>query len=192
MAAQKVPFVTPEDYLAREREAKTKNEYIAGEIIAMAGGSQEHTAIASDIHVALANALRGGSWEVYNSDLKVRLIAAGPFFYPDVTVVCGQPQVDFDDCLQNPTLIVEVVSESTASYDRGEKFVYYRRFPMLRHFLVIEQANVFVEHWERNENGLWMLTAEHTDRAEQLVLGTLGVVIPLAEIYRRISFPDAQ
>jgi Uma2 family endonuclease len=81
-----------------------------------------------------------------------------------------------------------VASESTASYDRGEKFVYYRRFAWLRHFLVVEQARVFVEHWERNENGLWTLTAEHTDLAEQLALGSLSVTIPLAEIYRRISF----
>lgn len=102
MPVQKVPFVTPEEYLTREREAKTKSEYIAGEIIAMAGGSPEHTAIASDMHVALANALRGGSCAVYNSDLKVRS-TAGPFFYPDVTVVCGPPQIDYDDCLQNPS-----------------------------------------------------------------------------------------
>jgi Uma2 family endonuclease len=189
MAAQRIPLLTPEEYLARERDAPSKSEYIAGEIFAMAGGSPEHTAITSDTHVALANGLRGGPCEVYNSDLKVRISDAGPFFYPDLTVICGDPQFDFDDCLRNPTVIIEVASQSTALYDRSDKFSHYRRFPSLRDYVLIEQNRVWVEHWARGENGLWTLVGEHTEVTDRLNLTTLHVTVPLAEIYRRVTFP---
>jgi Uma2 family endonuclease len=192
MAAQRVPFITPQEYLAGEKIATTKSEYISGEIFAMAGGSLEHTVISSDVQLALGIALRGGSCEVYNSDIKVRVEEGGPFFYPDVTIVCGEPQSDFDDCLRNPTVLVEVLSESTALFDRSEKFFHYRRFASLQHYILIDQYKVMVEHWEKRDDGLWALVGEHTDLTDSLYINGLRVSIPLSEIYRRVSFPASE
>jgi Uma2 family endonuclease len=190
MAAQKIPLFTPQEYLDGERLAVTKSEYIAGEIIAMAGASPEHSAIATDTRWILRTALDAANsdCEVYDSDLRVRLNEAGPFFYPDITVVCGEPQFDYDDCLRNPTVLIEVLSDSTASQDRGVKFFHYRHFSSLRHYVLVEQGQVLVEHWERAQNGLWTLTAEHTDIAESVALSALRIKLPLTEIYRRVSF----
>lgn len=136
MAALHIPLFTPEEYLQREREAITKSEYIAGEIFAMAGGTHEHNMILGDTYRALGNRLefRGGQCDTHTSEQKVRIDNAGPFFYPDASVVCGPPIFDSDDCLRNPALIVEVLSSSTAAYDRGEKFRHYRRLSSLRHY----------------------------------------------------------
>jgi Uma2 family endonuclease len=191
MAAQRVPCVTPEAYLAHERQADTKSEYISGEVFAMAGGSPEHSAIATDTRRALGNALQAANrgCEVYDSDLRVRISDSGPFFYPDATIVCGEPKFDFDDCLRNPTVLIEVASESTALYDRSDKFAHYRRFATLRDYVLIEQNRMQVEHWERGSNGLWTLVGEHTEATDTLILSSLQIAIPLAEIYRRVTFP---
>jgi len=191
MAAQKVPFLTPEEYLEGERFAEVKHEYIAGEVYAMAGGTPEHSHISSDTQVALAVRLGERGCDANNSDLKVRVADAGPFFYPDVTVTCGAPTFDSDDCLRDPIIIVEVLSESTAAFDRGGKFFHYRRLASLRHYVLIEQDRMLVEHYERQDNGLWTLVGEHTEPAHRLAFSTLGIDIPLSEIYRRVRFPDA-
>lgn len=190
MVARKFAVVTPEEYLARERTALTKSEYIEGEILAMAGGKPAHNTLSMDTSLALgvhlANA--GGNCDVYNSDQKVRVDNAGPFFYPDVSVVCGEPTFDADDCLRNPALIVEVLSTSTADYDRGEKFRHYRRFPTMRHYLLIDQDQVRVEHYRHQEGIFWTLVGEYTRREDVISLPDMGIEIPLAEIYRRVTF----
>ncbi len=191
MAAQKVPFLSPEEYLAGERHADVKHEYIAGEAFAMAGGTPEHSHLSSDVQVALAVRVTERGCEVNNSDLMVRVGDEGPFFYPDVTATCGDPTFDADGCLRNPLLIVEVLSESTAAFDRGEKFFHYRRIPSLRHYVLIEQARMLVEHYERQENGLWTLVGEHTEPGHRLSLPALGADVPLSEVYRRVRFPAA-
>jgi len=193
MAAQKVPFLSPGEYLAGERQADVKHEYIAGEAYAMAGGTPEHTALSTDALRSLGNRLdaAGGRCDVYNSDVKVRVEDEGPFFYPDVTVTCGDPTFDADGCLRNPLLIVEVLSESTAAFDRGEKFFHYRRIPSLRHYVLIEQTRMLVEHYERQDNGLWTLVGEHTEPDHRLSLPALGADVPLSEVYRRVRFPAA-
>lgn len=193
MAAQKVPYLSPEEYLEGERFAEVKHEYIAGEAYAMAGGTPEHTTLSTDALLALGSHLGavGGSCDVYNSDIKVRVEDAGPFFYPDVTVTCGDPTFDADGCLRDPLLIVEVLSESTGRFDRGEKFFHYRRIASLRHYVLIEQDRMLVEHYERQDNGLWTLVGEHTEPDHRLSLPALGADIPLSEIYRRVRFPSA-
>ena len=191
MAALRVPLVTPEEYLARERQAETKSEYIAGEILAMAGGKPDHNMIATDLARALGNRLEtaGSACDVFNSDQRVRVADAGPFFYPDVTVVCGDPVFDGDDCLRNPALIVEVLSESTADYDRGEKFRHYRRLPSLRHYVLIEQDRMRVEHYRRREGVVWEPAGVYEAPTDRVALPDLDVELPLAEIYRRVTFP---
>jgi Uma2 family endonuclease len=190
MAALRIPLFTPEEYLAREREATTKSEYIAGEIFAMAGGTHEHNMLVGDTYRALGNRLEaaGGRCDVHTSEQKVRIDNGGPFFYPDASVVCGDPFFDSDDCLRNPTLIVEVLSSSTAAFDRGEKFRYYRRLPSLHHYILIETQQMRVEHYRQQSGVLWVPVGEYTQPEDVISLLDMGIEVPLAEIYRRITF----
>lgn len=184
-------FVTPEEYLAREREATTKSEYIAGEILAMSGGSPTHNMLAADAFFTLMQRLRaaGNGCNAVGSDQRVRVDDAGPFFYPDVTVYCADPTFDADDCLRDPVLIVEVLSPSTADYDRGEKFAHYRRLASLRHYLLVAQDRVHVEHYRRQGAGfLWAPAALYTDRAARIPLPDLGIDLPLADLYFQVTF----
>ena len=188
-------LVTPDEYLDREEKAETKSEYIAGEIIAMAGGKHPHNMIMGDTYIAIGSRLQaiGGSCDMHTSEQKVRASQPGPFFYPDITVVCGDPVFDDRDCLRNPHLIVEVLSDSTEEsgtrpegWVRGEKFRNYRQFESLQHYILIAQDRVYVEHYARLEGILWERIGEYADRAETLDLPSLGIAVPLAEIYRRI------
>ncbi|MDQ2809137.1 MAG: Uma2 family endonuclease, partial [Chloroflexota bacterium] len=142
---------TPEEYLAYERQVEYKNEYIDGQIIAMSGASRAHALIAMNIAWVLVTQLRGQPCEVYGSDLRVKVRAHGMYTYPDVTVVCGEPQLEdaHVDTLLNPTLIIEVLSPSTERYDRGAKFEYYRALPSLQEYLLIAQDQMLVEHFVR-------------------------------------------
>jgi Uma2 family endonuclease len=190
MVARTFALVTPEEYLARERTATTKSEYIAGEILAMAGGKPAHNTLCMDAALALGVhlAAAGGTCDVHNSEQKVRVDSSGPFFYPDVSVVCGEPRYDSDDCLRNPVLIVEVLSPSSADYDREWKFRYYRSFATMRHYILIDQEQIRVEHYRQQEGILWVLAGEYMRRSDSIALPDLGIEIPLAEIYRRITF----
>ena len=181
-------LVTPDEYLDREEKAETRSEYIAGEIIAMAGGTPNHSRLCVAVLAGLLLHLEaaGSSCEVFESNIKVRRENVGPFFYPDATVVCGEPVFDGDSCLHNPHLIVEVLSESTEEYDRGEKFRNYRQFESLQHYVLIAQDRVYVEHYARLEGILWERVGEYGARSESLALPSLGIAVPLAEIYRRI------
>jgi Uma2 family endonuclease len=190
VVARTFALVTPEEYLARERTAVTKSEYIAGEILAMAGGKPAHNMICGDMYGALYTRLAaiGTPCDVHNSDQKVRVEEVGPFFYPDVTVACGGPEFDTDDCLRNPALIVEVLSPSSADYDREWKFRYYRRFPTMRHYILIDQDQMRVEHYRQQEGILWVLAGEYTQPNDRISLMDLDIEVPLSEIYRRITF----
>jgi Uma2 family endonuclease len=181
-------LMSVQEYLRFDETSETKYEYIAGEIVAMAGGKHAHNVISMDVSRILGNYLEsaGGTCDVYNSDQKVRYDDAGPFFYPDVTVVCGTPEIDHDHCLRNPTLIVEVLSETSEEYDRGEKFRNYRQFPTLRHYLLVAQDMYQVEHYRQIEGVLWELVATHTDITASIPLPDLNIALPLAEIYRRL------
>lgn len=191
MAVAKIPLVSVEEYLAREQISEIKHEYIAGEVFAMAGATPPHVYITSDTQYALTAALRdsGSPCEVNNSDLRVRVSDAGPFFYPDISITCEEPIVDRDHCLRNPVVLVEVLSPSTSLFDRGNKFTFYRRIPSLRHYILIDQEQCLVEHWGRQENGLWAQIAEYTSLSDRVTFADLNISLPLSEIYRRITVP---
>jgi Uma2 family endonuclease len=181
-------LMSVQEYLRFDETSETKYEYIAGEIVAMAGGTYAHTVISTDTLVTVTSLLKeaGGTCEAYSSELKVCPNDDGPYFYPDVTVVCGTPEVDSNDCVRNPTLIMEVLSESSEGYDRGEKFRNYRQFPTLRHYVLIAQGEYRVEHYRQIEGVLWELVATHTDITASIRLPDLNIALPLAEIYRRL------
>src|SRR5438128_137657 len=139
-AAHKLP-IAPEEYLARERQAETKSEYYEGEIFAMAGGSEEHSLIATNVLIELGLQLRDRPCKIYNNDLRVQVDEEGPYTYPDVSVVCGEAKfVDAEvDTLLNPTVIVEVLSHTTEAWDRGGKFERYQQMPSLKAYVLIAQ-----------------------------------------------------
>src|SRR5712692_10164216 len=131
--------VTPEEYLARERDAEHKSEYFDGEIFAMAGGSPQHSAIIFNVNGLLFPQLRGGPCRGFNSDMRVKVSETGLYTYPDLVVLCGEPQFDDEhqDTLLNPTLIVEVLSPTTKAYARGDKFSHYRWLESLQEYLLV-------------------------------------------------------
>jgi Uma2 family endonuclease len=182
---------TPEEYLAYERQAPYKNEYIAGQIVAMSGASQEHNLITGNIFRVVSTQLLDRPCQVYVSDMRVKVSARGMYTYPDVVAVCGPPQFEERDVdtLLNPTLIVEVLSPSTEAYDRGAKFGYYQMLPSLQEYVLVAQDHARVEQFIRAEDN-WVYTAT-IDPAAVVRLPSIGCELPVAEVYRKVVFPTA-
>ena len=178
---------TPEAYLALERKATTKSEYVNGEIYAMAGASREHNYIAGDLFGELRIQLRGRGCALFMSDMRVRISATGLYTYPDVVVACGKPRFEGaqSDVLLNPTVIFEVLSPSTEAYDRGAKFVHYRYLPSLQEYVLVAQDRMQVDHYARMGNQ-WLLTA-YNKPEEILALPSIECNLPLAEIYAQVE-----
>jgi Uma2 family endonuclease len=146
-------------YLAAEEVSETRHEYLRGEVFAMAGGTPEHAALMAAISAELIVALRGRPCRVYSSELRIRIDATDMSTYPDVSVVCGELKTSTIDrnAATNPILIVEVLSDSTEAYDRGEKFSHYRRLPSLREYLLLSQHQPRIESYRKNAQGVWEL-----------------------------------
>lgn len=170
------------DYLEQEKASETKHELVAGEIFAMAGGTIEHGALAANVIGELRGMLRGRPCRVLTSDVRVRVLATGLAAYPDVSVVCGAIEHDPEDAntVVNPVLIVEVLSDSTTSYDRGAKAAHYRRIPSLRDYLLVAQHEPLVEHYCRNDDGSWTLRDVRPPGVVQL---SIGCELSVAEVY---------
>ena len=181
-------YVTPEEYLALERAAEYKNEYFDGEIFAMTGASRRHNLIAGNIGGSLWQQLRGKPCEVYPSDMRVRIPSANIYTYPDVVVVCGEPQFedDYVDTLLNPTLLVEILSKSTASYDLRVKSGYYRTLPSLTEYLFIAQNEYHVAQHIKQADGRWLL-ADIRGADGRAELSSGGCVLALSDVYERVE-----
>lgn len=177
-----------------EAESPEKHEFFEGEIFAMTGASPEHNLIVADLLHALTGALRG-KCRVYASDMRFFLSAAGMYTYGDASVVCGSPEFTDDKppSLRNPEMIFEVLSESTESYDRGDKFASYRTIASLCHYVLVAQDQVLVEHYSRQPNGKWLLEELRTGQTLRLPCGSIQVddlylqASPLPPRIRRIS-----
>jgi Uma2 family endonuclease len=188
-SATSVPRFTAEQYLALERRADSKSEFCNGFMIAMAGGSRERNVIAGNLHGEIRSQLKERPCEVYISDMRVRVNPTGLFTYPDVIAVCGEACFldDKADTVLNSTLIAEVLSSSTESYDRGDKFMHYRRLESLREYVLVSQDKVLVERFTR-QGDQWLLT-EFRTMDETLRLDSIDCAVPLREIYARIELP---
>lgn len=151
-------YLSPEEYLALERKAEYKSEYLDGEIFAMAGGSERHNLIVANIIAGLHSQLFGTPCRVYPSDLKVRAAKPRFFFYPDVSVVCGETKFhdERQDIVLNPVVIFEILSEATAAFDRGKKFQDYQQLDTLSEYVLVSQDDVLVEYYVRQENDSWI------------------------------------
>ena len=179
--------LTPEEYLAFERKATTKHEYLNGQIVAMSGASFAHNFLTMNVANQLYNQLIGGECQVAASDMQVKATQTGSYFYPDVVVVCGEPRAEDDtfDTLLNPTLIVEILSPSTETYDRGEKFEHYQQIASLKDYILISQDKVHIEHYCRQETG-WLQT-EFAELEDVLSLRSIDCELRLQDVYRRVE-----
>jgi Uma2 family endonuclease len=180
--------ITPEEYLAMERGAETKSEYFDGQIFAMDGASFAHVQIVSNLVVQFGTQLKGGRCRVFSTDLRIRVGATSLYTYPDVVLACELHVFDDDhrDTLTNPTLVIEVPSESTKDYDRGGKFAHYRRLASLREYLLFDQAVAHAEHFARQPGDRWLLS-ETVNLADTLTLASIGAELKLAEVYDGVS-----
>ncbi len=175
-----------DDYYAVELSSPIKHEYYSGEIFAMAGASVAHNHITANVLGALRTALRDTQCSAFGSDLRLTT-PAGLFTYPDVMVICGQIDLtrDHPDTVTNPALLVEVLSEATRDYDRGEKFMLYKSIPTLRDYLLIEQDRVLIEHHALSSDAVW--TATRVDRRDASVdIAPIPVTLRVADVYDRV------
>jgi Uma2 family endonuclease len=188
MVAEPRTLITREEYLALERASEQKHEYIAGEMVAMVGGSPKHSQIAVNTSTTLNMQLRARPCIVYSSDLRVAIRTMDVYTYPDVTVVCGEPRFDSDgDGLLNPMVIVEVLSPGTEGYDRGRKFLRYQRIQSFREYVLISQDSPVVERFARQPDGQWLWSAtENLD--ESVALLSIDCTLALADVYAKVVF----
>jgi Uma2 family endonuclease len=186
------PQSTPDHYLALERQATHRSEYINGHIFAMAGASRQHNLIAGNVFGELRAQLRGRPCEAYINDMRVKVGVTGLYTYPDVAALCGEPHFEDRhlDTLLNPSVIVEVLSPSTEAYDRGEKFAHYRRLESLRDYVLIAQDKVRVEHYVR-QGDQWILS-EASDLSSVVHLSSIGCDLVLLDIYDKVEFPNTE
>ena len=187
--AKTVRRLTEEEYLCHDRAANYKSEFFDGEMFAMAGGSPMHSLIAANLIGELRTKLKGRPRKPFTSDLRLKVEATGLDTYPDVSVVCGPLQfaAGTDDTVVNPTLLVEVLSDSTEAYDRGEKFLHYRQMPSLQEYLLVSQRLPRIEQFVRRADGEWTLRiAEGMDAT--LALPSLEITVALAEVFAGVDF----
>jgi Uma2 family endonuclease len=188
---QKQPkYYTPEEYLALEEAAETKNEYFQGEIFAMSGGSTNHNQIAVSICTILDVAFEEKPCKVFSSDVRLLVQANGLYTYPDAMVVCGPIEYaeGRNDTVTNPIVIVEVLSKSTREYDRGKKFELYRDLPSFQDYLLIDQDRVYIEHYHKLKDGRWVLTL-FNNLETNLTLTAIDVSLSVRRIYHKVDWP---
>lgn len=187
--AQPKKYYTAEEYLALEEKAECKSEYYKGEIFAMAGGMADHSRIVRNMTTKLTNAFENKNCEAFSNEMRIWIDTADLFTYPDVVVFCGGLKYyeNRRDTAINPLLIVEVLSESTQSYDRGEKFRFYQSIPSLREYLVVDQYKIHIEQFSLGKDGEWVLT-EYDGADAVLRCTSVDFQIVLREIYHKVEF----
>jgi Uma2 family endonuclease len=180
---------TPEDYLDLERQSEIRHEFLDGTVYAMAGESPTHSAICFNLNVAIGLQLRGTNCRGFSPNMKVRAGEAGLFAYPDLAVACGEAffHDKHGDVLLNPVVIFEVLSRSTQTYDRGEKFERYKSIETLRDYVLVSQDRPHLEHFSLRPDGTWA-HAEFDGAEAALTLDSVNCRVALADIYDRIDF----
>ncbi|MEL7247479.1 MAG: Uma2 family endonuclease [Bacteroidota bacterium] len=190
MEAKKLDNVSIAEYVAIEQAEDLRYEYHNGKIFAMAGGTVEHGLISGNVYGEIKFALRnkGSNCTVLNSEVKLHIEASNKFVYPDVMVVCNELERSSieENAIINPVVIIEVLSKSTESYDRGDKFFAYRQLPTLKEYILIDQYQAQIDIYERQSN-LWKITRKN-ELTDLFKIHSLDIEIPLASIYEQIKF----
>lgn len=186
MVASHYPiYLSPEQYLALEAESHIKHEYIDGEVYAMAGASDAHVTIAGNIFTALRAHLRGSGCRVYIADMKARIKSINRYFYPDVMVTCDERDKKSDNYKRFPKLIIEVLSESTEAFDRGDKFADYQKIETLTEYVLVNTKKQRIDTFRRTEEGLWML--QSYEISEAFELKSVGFTGTMEMVYEDVS-----
>lgn len=190
MSEPAVRRMSYDEYLAHEAVSQEKHDFVGGEMFAIAGASRAHNRIAMQVAGELYVAMAGGPCRPVGSDQRVRVREAELSCYPDVTVICGEDEVDplDGDALVNPTVVVEVLSPSTEAYDRGDKFAALRRLPSLRHFVLLHQSRREAEVFTRQEDGSWRLSFHH----DRVTLDEPAVTIELERVYAGVELEPSR
>ena len=191
------PPMSPEEYLEWELKQPFKYGYIKGRIYAMSGGTLAHDRVAVNLTALLVPHLRGGPCINYGSDAKVGITARGPFHYPDASITCDERDKSASIVIRHPCLIVEVLSDSTEAFDRGEKFMHYRRIKTLREYVLISPKSMSVECHRLNEQGKWELTHYFLDSQREndpceVELTSVGLSFPIEALYESVSLPSSE
>ncbi|MBP0018863.1 MAG: Uma2 family endonuclease [Cyanobacteria bacterium SBLK] len=179
-------LLTPEQYLELEEESETKHEYIDGEVYAMAGTTDAHNTIAGNLFVLIRDRLRGTDCRVYFADIKVRIEQRNRFYYPDLLVACDPRDRETPTYKRFPNLIIEVLSDSTEAFDRGDKFNDYQTLDSLEEYVLVNSRHQRVEIFRRNEQGGWLFQS-HAPSEENFTLQSLDLVVSFADLYEDVS-----
>ncbi|MBF0226929.1 MAG: Uma2 family endonuclease [Desulfobacterales bacterium] len=183
-------FYTQEEYFKIEEQEEFKSEYFEGEIFAMAGGTPNHNRIILNVAGSLNSEfkIKNKACESFASDVRVEIEQDKHYVYPDVFVICGDLEFAQNrrDTITNPILIVEVLSDSTKDYDRGSKFTSYRKIKTLKDYLLIDQKNIHIEYFFKQDSGIWGLK-EYFSLTDTISLYSIQVDIVIKEIYNRVD-----
>jgi Uma2 family endonuclease len=187
--ALKYNYLTADEYLEAERNASGKNELMNGKIITMTGASLKHNRIVSNLIGNIYPFLKGKSCEVFPSNMRVNIPTTNSFTYPDLTIVCGKPELldDHFDNLLNPAVIIEVLSPSTESYDRGNKFFTYQQIPSLKEYILVDSTSCTVQTIVKKDDGLWQFDTI-TNLSATLIIQSIGQSIVLGDVYEGVEF----
>lgn len=190
MSAVPKAKLTVAEYLALERRAEFKSEFYDGEMFAMAGASLARNIITENLSVRIGGQMLGGPCQTFSRDLRVRIERTGLYCYPDLVIVCGEPQTaeEDKDTLVNPRVVVEVLSPSTERYDRTTKFRHYKQLPSVQEYVLVAQDEPLCERYVRQADGAWA-HVEFVGLDAALELVSVPVAVPLADVYARVTFP---
>jgi len=190
MAAHPKRKYTLEEYFALELSTNEKFEYWNGEVFSMSGGSEQHDQIEGNTYLSLRIALSGRECRVFTDNMRIKVPSLPPYRYGDVSALCGQPifeKIGGVDTVTNPTLIIEVLSDSTEAYDRGDKFTHYKSIPSLSEYLLIAQHRPHITQYVKQADGSWSYR-EINELSASLHLPSVDCVLKLSEVYREVAF----
>ena len=189
--APKYNYISPEDYLLKERASQEKHEYFKGEVFAMSGASWEHNIIAKNISTIILPFLKGSSCDMFGSDLRIHIPENTLYTYPDFSIICGKPEVTDKekDTAVKPSVIIEILSKSTKDYDRGSKFMLYRSIKTLKEYITIDSLSFSVEIFTRQENNTWLLS-EFKQLSDSFVISTISLTLQLKDVYEDVSIDE--
>ena len=181
-------FYTQDEYLAFERASLEKHEYYQGEIFDMAGGNLSHSQLQMNFTGEVRNFLKGKSCKVHASELRVHIPLNTLFTYPDSQIICGEVKMldDVFDTVMNPVVIIEILSKSTQSYDRGDKFLLYRSLQTLEEYILVDSLSIKVEHYIRQQNEDWLLKEYHS-LSDTFHIQSINYSFPLTELYTGVA-----
>lgn len=189
--ATKYNYISPEEYLAMERESEEKHEYYKGKVFAMSSASVRHNDIFHNLYGHLVIFLKGKNCKPYGSDLRIHIPSNSLYAYPDISIICGKPETTdlFADNVTNPSVIIEILSKTTMDYDRGTKFGLCRSIKTLNEYILIDSTSILVELYSRQKDNSWVLS-EYKKLTDSFNISTINLTLFLNDVYEDVSFVE--